>query len=59
MIISPALSDSRQYFITPVSAINFKEEEIEIPMGDGTSGHYAAQLKSVRKDTFTFLQMLT
>jgi hypothetical protein len=28
-------------------------------MGDGTSGHYAAQLKEVRKDTFTFLQTLT
>ncbi|KAG0651007.1 Branched-chain-amino-acid [Hyphodiscus hymeniophilus] len=33
------------YFITPVSAINFKDEELDIPMGDGTSGHYAALLK--------------
>jgi branched-chain amino acid aminotransferase len=36
------------YFITPVSAINFKDEEIEIPMGDdGSSGHYAALIKKV------------
>lgn len=36
------------YFITPVSAINFKDEEIKIPMGHGESGHYAALIKKVR-----------
>lgn len=34
-----------KYFITPVSAINYRDEELEIPMGDGTGGHYAAILK--------------
>ncbi|KUJ22360.1 branched-chain amino acid aminotransferase II [Mollisia scopiformis] len=33
------------YFITPISAINFRDEEFEIPMGDGSCGHYAALLK--------------
>lgn len=38
------------YFITPVSHINFHEEELELPMGDGTSGYYASLLKSWLKD---------
>jgi len=27
------------YFITPVSAINFREQELEIPMAAGISGY--------------------
>ncbi|KAE8444991.1 hypothetical protein EG329_013997 [Mollisiaceae sp. DMI_Dod_QoI] len=38
------------YFIMPVSAINFKDEEIEIPMGDGSTGHYTALMKKWLKD---------
>ena len=38
------------YFITPVSAINFRDQEIDIPMGDGSSGYYAAVLKKWLKD---------
>lgn len=49
MILGLGFSDKRQYFIAPVSAISFKDEEIEIPMGHGSSGYYAAQLKSVRE----------
>ena len=44
------LTDACQYFITPVSAINFRDEEIDIPMGDGMSGYYAALLKKWLKD---------
>ena len=39
-----------RYFITPVSAISFRDEEIDIPMGDSTSGYYAALLKKWLKD---------
>lgn len=46
---SRTCTDTHQYFITPVSAINFKDKEIEIPMGTGSSGHYAAQFKKVRE----------
>jgi len=38
------------YFITPVSAINFHDEELELPMGDGESGYYALLLKKWLKD---------
>ncbi|KAH7417282.1 aminotransferase [Cadophora sp. MPI-SDFR-AT-0126] len=38
------------YFITPCSAINFREKELDIPMGDGSSGHYAALLKKWLND---------
>jgi branched-chain amino acid aminotransferase len=43
-------TDELKYFITPVSAINFRDQEIDIPMGDGTSGYYAATLKKWLKD---------
>ncbi|KAJ5032800.1 uncharacterized protein L3040_009392 [Drepanopeziza brunnea f. sp. 'multigermtubi'] len=33
------------YFIAPVSAINFREQELDVKMGDGASGYYAAILK--------------
>ncbi|CZS94750.1 hypothetical protein WAI453_013426 [Rhynchosporium graminicola] len=38
------------YFITPCSAISFREKELDIPMGDGTSGHYATLLKKWLND---------
>ncbi|PSS27843.1 hypothetical protein M430DRAFT_113023 [Amorphotheca resinae ATCC 22711] len=38
------------YFITPVSAINYRDEDLDIPMGDGTGGHYAGLLKKWLKD---------
>ncbi|TAQ84842.1 hypothetical protein B7494_g6837 [Chlorociboria aeruginascens] len=38
------------YFITPVSAVNFKEQELELPMGDGEGGYYAIALKQWLKD---------
>ncbi|KAL2065028.1 hypothetical protein VTL71DRAFT_4168 [Oculimacula yallundae] len=38
------------YFITPCSAINFREKELDIPMGDGSSGYYAALLKKWLND---------
>jgi branched-chain amino acid aminotransferase len=44
--IVEAFLSGTAYFITPVSAINFRDEEIDIPMGDGTSGYYAALLKN-------------
>ncbi|RDW63997.1 branched-chain-amino-acid aminotransferase-2 [Coleophoma crateriformis] len=34
------------YFITPVSAVNFKDTEIEIPMSNGDSGKYTAMVKN-------------
>ncbi|KAL3423870.1 branched-chain amino acid aminotransferase [Phlyctema vagabunda] len=34
------------FFITPVKSINFRDNEVEIPMGKGDSGHYAAAFKS-------------
>jgi len=48
--IVEAFLSGTAYFITPVSAINFRDEEIDIPMGDGTSGYYAALLKKWLKD---------
>ena len=33
-----------------MSAINYRDEELEIPMGDGTSGFYAALLKKWLND---------
>ncbi len=33
-----------------MSAVNFRDEELEIPMGDGTSGYYAAMMKKWLKD---------
>ncbi|KAH7364316.1 aminotransferase [Rhexocercosporidium sp. MPI-PUGE-AT-0058] len=38
------------YFITPCSAINFRERELDIPMGDGSSGYYAALVKKWLND---------
>lgn len=34
------------YFITPVSAINFREQELEISMGKGEGGDYTLLLKN-------------
>jgi len=48
--IVEAFLSGTAYFITPVSAINFRDQEIDIPMGDGTSGYYAAHLKKWLKD---------
>jgi branched-chain amino acid aminotransferase len=31
--------------VTPVSAINFREQEIDIPMSEGDSGLYAKMIK--------------
>jgi hypothetical protein len=41
------IADGKQYFITPISAINYRDEELEIPMGDGEGGHYSQVLKKV------------
>ncbi|KAG4432400.1 hypothetical protein IFR05_012110 [Cadophora sp. M221] len=38
------------YFITPCSAISFREKELDIPMGDGSSGYYAALVKKWLND---------
>lgn len=35
------------YFITPVSAINFRDQELDIPMRNGSGGYYAGALKKV------------
>ncbi|KAA6410537.1 MAG: branched-chain-amino-acid aminotransferase [Lasallia pustulata] len=35
----------RGYFITPVSEIHFRGKDLQIPVGDGGSGKYAALLK--------------
>jgi branched-chain amino acid aminotransferase len=43
-------ADKPKYFITPVSAINYRDEDLDIPMGDGTGGHYAGLLKKWLKD---------
>jgi len=34
------------YFITPVSAINFRDQELDLPMGHGKGGAYTTLLKS-------------
>jgi len=44
------LANKLKYFITPVSAISFKDEDLEIPMVGGASGYYAALLKQWLKD---------
>jgi len=33
------------YFITPVSAVNFREKELDLSMGHGKGGHYTTLLK--------------
>ncbi|CAL3964247.1 hypothetical protein PZA11_001654 [Diplocarpon coronariae] len=38
------------YFITPISAINFRDKELDIKMGDGHIGYYAALLKKWLND---------
>ncbi|PQE11626.1 putative branched-chain-amino-acid mitochondrial precursor protein [Rutstroemia sp. NJR-2017a WRK4] len=38
-------TNTTQYFVTPVSAINFREQEIDIPMSEGDSGLYAKIIK--------------
>jgi hypothetical protein len=41
-------ADLAQYFITPISAVNFRDEELEFPMGrDGKGGNYGTLLKKV------------
>ena len=49
-VVEKLRANKQQYFITPVSAISFKDEELEIPMATGESGHYAALLKKWLKD---------
>ncbi len=46
------LTNMPQYFITPISAINFRDEEIEISMGDGEGGKYSTLLKKVDLSIF-------
>ena len=36
----------RQFFIAPVSEIHFRGKDLDIPLADGQSGHYAHLLKS-------------
>jgi hypothetical protein len=38
-------TNTPQYFVTPVSAINFRAQEIDIPMSEGDSGLYAKIIK--------------
>ncbi|CAG8954217.1 hypothetical protein HYFRA_00005837 [Hymenoscyphus fraxineus] len=44
--IVEAFVSGTAYFITPVSAINFQEEEFSIPMGGGETGYFAGALKT-------------
>ncbi|KAG9237100.1 mitochondrial putative branched-chain-amino-acid aminotransferase [Amylocarpus encephaloides] len=43
--IIEAFVSGTAYFITPVSAINFRDAEMSIPMAGGDSGHYARIVK--------------
>lgn len=33
------------YFVVPVAQINYRDEDIDIPMAKGNSGEYTAQIK--------------
>jgi len=45
-----------QYFVEPVSAISYNNEDLAMPMGDdGLSGKYTALIKSV-SHTYPLLQ---
>ncbi len=35
----------QQYFVCPVSAVGYKNEDLQIPMARGNTGDYAATLK--------------
>ena len=39
-----------QYFITPVSHINFRGRDLQIPMSEGTSGSFTAIFRTILKN---------
>lgn len=48
--LNSLLKQYRQYFITPVSGISFRDEELDVPMAGEGTGHYAGLLKKWLKD---------
>ncbi|KAE8454095.1 hypothetical protein EG329_007873 [Mollisiaceae sp. DMI_Dod_QoI] len=44
--IIEAFAAGTAYFVCPVSVINYKDEDLDIPMARGNSGDYAALIKS-------------
>jgi branched-chain amino acid aminotransferase len=43
--IVEAFAAGTAYFVCPVSVVNYREKDIEIPMAKGDSGEYAAKIK--------------
>jgi len=41
-----AFAAGTAYFVCPVSVIHYKDQDLQIPMSRGDSGHYAALIKS-------------
>lgn len=39
-------TDHTQFFVSPVSVVNYKDEDLHIPMGSGEIGQYTALIKS-------------